>query len=129
MKKIILLIILSGCSSKPVVLSEKHSCQNTASQQSSHAILSIKSQISKMQACFRNYIKFEENSKQTLKICHTLSISKKGKVTYSSVNPIEGRVPNDLKMCLEQSLWVLDFQKLQLDNSLYVKFPLIYQSK
>jgi hypothetical protein len=85
--------------------------------------------MSKMKACFKNYIKFQEESKQTLKVCHTLNISKDGRVTYSNVTPIEGRVSNDLKMCLEQGFWVMNFEKLQLDEDLYVKFPLIYQSK
>jgi hypothetical protein len=127
--KLICLFILAGCSSKPATLLENHSCKSKPNQQSAHATMSIKSQMSKMKACFKNYIKFQEESKQTLKVCHTLNIAKTGKVTYSKVTPIEGRISNDLKMCLEQGFWVMNFEKLQLDEDLFVKFPLIYQSK
>ncbi len=129
MKKLIFLIILSGCSSKPATLLENHSCKDSDSLQTSHAKMAIKSQISKMQACFQNYIKFQQESNQTVKVCHTVNISRDGKVTYSQVTPIEGRIAKDFKMCLEQSFWVMNFSKLQLEEDLFVKFPLIYQSK
>ena len=131
MKYIILLAFISGCSTTTAPTKKiSHQCEyNAESIESKHAILSAKRQGGALGNCFKNFIKFETDKTQSVHICHTLNVSKNGSVTYSKINGINSRVSNDLKMCLEQSLWTMDFKSLQLSENLFLKFPLSYQSK
>lgn len=120
-------ILLSSCSSgtkKPL-----HSCELAPNNtEDRHLIIAAKLKMNGLGRCFKNYLKFEENKKQSFKICHNLNVAKSGKVTYSKAYGIGTSIPKDFKMCIEQELWLMNFEKLQPTKPRYIKFPFIYQS-
>lgn len=84
------------------------------------------SQQNKLMRCFKNYLRFESNKKQQITVCNTLNVKRSGKVSYAKV--FGPKVPKDLAMCLEQELWIMNFSPLQLDNNIYVQYPLTFKS-
>lgn len=94
-----------------------------------HIVMSAKSKSQALTRCFINYLKFEENKKQTFKVCNVVNVAKTGQVTYSKVFALEGRIPKDFQMCLEQEFWMMNFSKLQLEESHYIKFPLEFRGQ
>lgn len=123
-------ILLYGCSH-----TENHTPKNSRCQEASnkienrHVIISAKSQTGPLGRCFRDFLKFEQNKKQTLKVCSVINVNKSGKVTYSKVFGLDKKIPKDFQMCLEQEYWMMNFAKLQLDRPAYVKFPLEFKSQ
>lgn len=88
----------------------------------------IKSSV--MGNCFRNYLRFEQNKKQTIGTCNQISIRRGGKVNYVQVTNLNRKsLPKDLKMCMKQEYWKMDFSGLQLERSYIINFPLTFTSK
>lgn len=82
-----------------------------------------------LQSCFKNYLQFEENKKQTIYTCNVLTVNRQGKVSYVYSRGYKGSIiPKDLKMCLEQGFWKMQFKGLQLSRGYTIKFPLSFQS-
>jgi hypothetical protein len=78
--------------------------------------------------CFKNYLRFEKNKKQSFNICHNLNVAKSGKVTYTKAYGIGKSLPKDFSMCIEQELWLLNFEKLQMKRPSYINFSYKYNS-
>ncbi len=113
MKYIFLLFLVIGCSThKEAKTTSKVCLGNDDSIEKRHAVISAKRQGRALANCFKNYIRFQENKKQSINICHQISIKVSGKVNSTRVFGIDTKIPNDLKMCLEQSLWVMNFKSL-----------------
>lgn len=95
-----------------------------------HLVISAKSQKKEnLVACFKNYLKFQDDKEQLLQTCNELVIKNSGKV--SSVQVISRGnqpIPKDFKWCLEQEFWKMDFSALQLDHDYQVVFPLNFSS-
>ncbi len=134
MKYLLLVLLVVSCSSNKTV-SKKHKvslngCMETNSSiEQRHAILSAKRQTQALAKCFQNYLRFQEKKKQSVHVCHKLNIKKSGRVIYTKAFGLGSRLENDFKMCIEQSLWVMNFKSLQLDEGLYLVFPLEFKSE
>jgi len=125
----LLLCLLGSCSTHEARNKSAHSCLlDSHSTEQEHIIISAKSQGGSFISCFQNYLRFEKEKKQTVHVCHALLVEKSGKVTYSKVSGINERVPNDFRLCLEQSLWIMNFKSLQLSGEVYLQFPIKYES-
>ena len=133
MKKFFLICLLGlsfSCSQAPANKEAALRCPDTSGKmESRHVIISAKSQTGPLGRCFRDFLKFEENKKQSFKVCSVINVNKAGKVTYSKVFGLDKRIPKDFQMCLEQEYWMMSFVKLQLRAPAYVKFPLEFKSK
>ena len=134
-KLLIPLLILTSCSShlkesKP--LKDKNYTKQCYIKQNSleakHAALSI-SRDSALVNCFKNYLRFQKNKKQSVSVCHSINIEKSGKPSYVKVKGLEYKLSNDFKICLEQALWVKNLKGLQLSEKIYINFPINYSSK
>lgn len=80
--------------------------------------------------CFLNFLKFEQNKKQTIGTCNQLSISGGGKVNYVQVTDLNRKqLPKDLIMCMKQEYWKMNFSGLQLERSYIINFPLTFKSQ
>lgn len=127
-KSFLSFILLIGCAHKEEV--KLHPCELSPSKtESRHLIIAAKLQASSLSACFKNYIKFEENKNQSFNVCHKFNVSKVGEVTYSKAYGINQSLPKDFEMCLEQQIWMMNFKGLQLQEADYINFSLKYQSK
>jgi hypothetical protein len=94
-----------------------------------HIKLAITSNGQGLSRCFQNYLKFEENKKQMIRTCSIVHINRSGVVHYAKVLPIEGVIPKDFQMCLEQEYWSMNLKGLQLENNMEVKFPMNFTSQ
>lgn len=128
MHKLLILILLVSCSQN-TVKNKTFLCPETDKEmENRHVIISARSQSQSLVRCFKNYLKFEKEKKQTIKVCNVLNVAKSGKVTYSKAFGLGNRLPKDFKMCLEQEYWMMNFSKLQLEKPAYIKFPLEFKS-
>jgi hypothetical protein len=126
------IVLVTGCSSI-----SKHSTgkKNTNLQcddegqsiVSRHIALQVSSQKNRLVHCFKNFLQFEENKEQTIHVCNNINVARSGKVTYAKVNGI--KLPKDLKMCLEQQLWTMNFRAIQPTKNISVRFPITFRSK
>ncbi len=125
-----ILLLLVSCSQAPVNKKQNSICPETNQEiENRHVVMSAKSKSGSLARCFKNYLKFEENKKQSFKVCNVINVAKNGRVTYSKAFGLGKRLPKDFKMCLEQEYWMMNFSKLQLDKPAYIKFPLEFKSK
>ena len=54
-------------------------------------------------------INFEENKNQTIRVCNTLTVKRRGNVTFVSLRGFQGdRLPKDIKMCMTQEYLKMD---------------------
>ena len=85
---------------------------------------------SHLTSCFKNYLRFEINKKQTLSVCNQLVIKRNGKVSYVQVNDLYRKnLPKDFVMCVKQEFWKMNFSALDLRRSHSIRFPLVFKSK
>ena len=127
MKYLVILVLLSSCSSS--TRKTLHKCELAPDNtQDRHIIIAAKLKMASLGACFKNYLRFEENKKQSFNICHNFNVAKSGKVTYSNAYGINKSIPKDFRMCVEQELWLMNFNKLQLERSSYINFSFKYNS-
>lgn len=94
-----------------------------------HLVKAAKIKSSVLANCFKNYLRFEKNKKQTLSVCNQLYIKRSGRVSFVQVvNATRKALPKDLKMCIEQEYWAMNFKGLQLLNSHSIVFQLNFSS-
>lgn len=94
-----------------------------------HLAIAAKNKVKVFSRCFDNFIKFEKNKNQKFYTCMLLTIHKNGAVKYVySRGQFGTEPPKDLKMCIEQEMWGMDFSGLQLGKSLTVRFPVEFNS-
>lgn len=132
------ILALCSCSSVNSIQKPKKSqagfntslCQTHAkSVDEKHLIIATQIKSSVMVNCFKNYLRFEKNKKQVISTCNQLAVRKRGDVSFVQVTNANKRsLPKDLKMCIEQEYWKMDFSGLQLDQSYIIKFPLNFSS-
>lgn len=128
--RVLIFLLLVSCSQVEVNKNQNSLCPETNQKiEDRHIVISIKSKVSSLAHCFKNYLKFEKNKKQSFKVCNVFSIAKNGTVTYSKAFGLGKRIPKDFKMCLEQEFWMMNFAKLQLKRPANIKFPLEFKSK
>lgn len=129
-KRVLFLLFIVSCSQAPVNNKQNSLCPETNQEmENRHVIMSAKAKSAPLARCFKNYLKFEKDKKQSFKVCNVINVAKNGRVTYSKAFGIGKRMPKDFKMCLEQEYWMMNFSKLQLDRPAYIKFPLEFKSK
>lgn len=127
--RVLFLLLIASCSQVPVNPKQNSLCPETNKEmENRHIIIAAKSKASPLARCFKNYIKFEEDKKQSFKVCNVINVAKNGKVTYSKAFGLGKRLPKDFKMCLEQEYWMMNFSALQLQKPAYIKFPLEFKS-
>ena len=108
----------SGCKETKLLLEERHLVLSAKNQKQEHLV-----------DCFRNFLKFEKNKHQKISTCNQISISRRGKVRFVQIRSEDKRaLPKDLKMCLEQEFWRMDFAALQIKRDYIISFPLIFSS-
>ena len=127
MRILITLSLLASCSN--IETKKQHKCETFPNNtQDRHIIISAKLEMGSLARCFKNYLRFEENKKQSFNICHNLNVAKSGKVTYTKAYGIGKSLPKDFKMCIEQELWLMNFKKLQMQRASYINFSFKYNS-
>ena len=93
--------------------------------EASHIELATKAMASNFSGCFANYLKLYKLESTQVNICSHLVIYPTGKVAKARVSSNDSKaLSNDLKWCLEQELWKMNYSKLQFEFSQSVKFPL-----
>lgn len=127
--RVLPLLFLLSCTQSQTKKQSSLCPETTKEMENRHVVISAKAQANVLVRCFKNYLKFEKEKKQTIKVCNVLNVAKSGKVTYSKAFGIGMRLPKDFQMCLEQEYWMMNFVKLQLDKPAYIKFPLEFKSK
>lgn len=136
MYKILGMAIVYGlffsCAQKEVKNQSSHAktlCEFKSSDiEKRHIFMSVSSN-QKLTSCFLNYLRFETQKKQKISTCNKIHIRKNGKVSFAlSMRDKNSKMPKDLRMCIEQELWSMNFEKLQLSSSKKITFPLIFQS-
>ncbi|MCO4755786.1 MAG: hypothetical protein KC478_14995 [Bacteriovoracaceae bacterium] len=123
------IISLGGCAKngQRVSASIDSSCK-ADSIEASHIELATKAMSSKFSGCFSNYLRLNKLDELSVKVCSHLIIHPVGKVVKARVSSNESKaLSNDLKWCLEQELWKMNYSKLQFESSQSVKFPLHFQ--
>lgn len=124
---LMILLFTSSCAS-PVSSKTNVKCESdNQSIISRHIALKATYQKNSLVRCFQNFLQFEQNKEQKIHVCNTLNVAKSGKVTYAKVNGI--KLPKDLKMCLEQELWSMNFKSLQPETDILVRFPITFSSR
>lgn len=94
-----------------------------------HLAIAAKNKSRVFGSCFNNFIKFEKNKNQILFTCNLLTINPDGGIKYVySRGQFGTDLPKDLRMCLEQEMWKMDFSGLQLNQTLTVQFPVEFNS-
>jgi hypothetical protein len=127
--RIVLLFVFLFASCSTKTKKAVHKCEESPSiTQDRHIIISAKLKMASLGNCFKNYLRFEENKKQSFNICHNFNVAKSGKVTYSKAYGIGKSIPKDFRMCIEQELWLMNFKKLQLEKPSYINFSFKYKS-
>lgn len=125
-----LLLLGVACSQGALKDKSKQPCSLKDNKiQDRHVVMSAKSHTKSLSRCFKHYMKFETEKKQSFNVCSVLNVAKSGKVTYSKVYGIGKRIPKDFKMCLEQEYWMMNFSKLQLETQAYIQFSLQFKSE
>lgn len=80
--------------------------------------------------CFQNYMRFEENKNQSIKVCSTLTVKKRGHISFVHLRGFQGdRLPKDIKMCMTQEYLKMNFKKMQLARKYTIRFPINFQSR
>ena len=137
-KFIFVLIWLVSCSTKKeirVKTRKKHNqnekCENKRSSSDLHFLtISAKHHSRILTHCFKTYMRFETNKKQTIKTCNVVTVRKNGQVKYAYTRGYKGTIlPKDIKMCMKQGLLQMRFKGLQLKKGHTIKFPISFQSK
>ena len=139
-KYLFLLFIFSSCAGVKVLDSKKSSEASKASKaafckqqysetEKRHLVMAAKIKSSVLANCFRNFLRFEENKKQSLSVCNQISVKRDGRVSYVQVTNANRRtLPKDLKMCIEQEYWRMNFSGLQLAENHLIQFQLNFSS-
>lgn len=127
----------SSCAITPInkvsnqnpVIDSGHCSKLYSETEKKHLVIAAKIKSSVLANCFRNYLRFETEKKQSISVCNQLSIKKSGRVSYVQITNANKRVlPKDLKMCIEQEYWKMDFEGLQLESSHLIEFQLNFAS-
>jgi hypothetical protein len=130
----LLVFILLSCSQIKIITKAEpapkpgtfSSCsENSRDQNHRHLVVAAKIKSSVIGNCLKNYLKFEQNKKQSFSMCNQLFVKTKGQVSYVQVSSSDGKpLPRDLEMCIEQEYWKMNFRGLQLDRSYQIKFKM-----
>ena len=98
-------------------------------QNQRHLIIAAKSKARLLERCFYHFMKFEENKKQKIFLCNNLTVERHGVVSFVYTRGQFGSsLPKDLKLCVEQEMWRMDFQGLQLSEKGTIQFPIEFNS-
>lgn len=102
-------------------------------QASSHARIAARANSQAFSGCFKNYLKLNPDAKNlSVKFCAHIKTNSQGGVRKASLqdgvfNGGASSFPNDLRWCLEQQLWKLDFSGLQFESPQILSFPLAFE--
>ncbi|MBD65209.1 MAG: hypothetical protein CME62_08380 [Halobacteriovoraceae bacterium] len=135
---LLVLVLCFSCSTSPKKLTKKSSPQARGDScvsdhnyaEEKYLTTAAKAQANILARCFKNYLQFEEDKNQEIKICNTLTVQRSGKVTFVHTRGFKGdRLPKDLKMCMEQEYWKMNFARMQLDRRYTIRFPIHFKSR
>jgi len=107
-------------------------CSDKA-QASSHAQIAARANSQAFSGCFKNYLKLNPDAENlSVKFCAHIKTNSQGGVRRASLqdgvfNGDASSFPNDLRWCLEQQLWKLDFSGLQFGSPQILSFPLAFE--
>ena len=94
-----------------------------------HVTIAARNKARVLSRCFANYMKFEKNKSQNIYSCNLLTIRSNGSVKYVYTRGQSGStIPKDLKMCIEQELWKMNFKGLQLNREVSIRFPIEFKT-
>lgn len=124
---IISLILLAGCAGGKNAGKKPASLCEAEGMDDKHVSLAIQAMSSKFSGCFKNYFKLYEVESVDLKVCNQITIRQNGSVSRARVIGNGMPISNDLRWCLEQELWKMDFSKLQFERTKRISFPLHFE--
>lgn len=120
--------MLFGCASEKESLVQNQkpfkSCASPGLD-SRHIRLSTQAKSHKFNGCFANYLKLHKIEHFNLNTCVDMRLDSSGTVSNVSISGDD--LSNDLKWCLTQELWKMNYSKLQLLNATRVKFDLNFK--
>lgn len=106
---------------------KKLSACEAPDQASSHAAMAVRAKATEFAGCFSNYMKLRELDKVEVSLCARLTADIGGRPSRVRVFGEDDALSNDLKWCLEQQLWKMDFSKLQYSSAQKLTFPLRFE--
>lgn len=98
-----------------------------ASQASKHAAISTRMSASRFSGCFLNYLKLHKTDSVHVELCSYMTVQADGAVSRARVVSAKGDLSNDLKWCIEQALWKMDYSGLQFQSTKNLQFPLSFK--
>lgn len=100
---------------------------------SKHAEISARASAQAFSGCFQNYLKLNPQTEAfKVKFCAHIKTDSQGaprraSLKSGSFNGDMDSFPNDLRWCLEQQLWKLNFSGLQFEAPQILSFPLAFE--
>ncbi|MBC75248.1 MAG: hypothetical protein CME64_04465 [Halobacteriovoraceae bacterium] len=95
---------------------------------SKHIKLATQANAKKFHGCFVNYFKLHKVEQLNLNACVNINIASSGRVSSVSLKPENNSsLSNDLKWCLTQEMWKMDYSKLQFSKRSSAKFNLNFK--
>lgn len=127
---ILIISLFLGCSTRKessAPAKNRHSTCASNSQAASHAAIATRAKSQNFAGCFVNHLKLNHISETRANVCARLTVRANGSVANASVQGDGDSLPNDLRWCLEQELWKMDYSKLQFSVSQKITFPLRFE--
>ncbi|MEX0797955.1 MAG: hypothetical protein WEB87_06335 [Bacteriovoracaceae bacterium] len=121
--------LLEGCAAKKTkkaARSEGPSCAEN-SLEAAHVNISTHASAHKFNGCFANYMGLNDLNELDVNICAFLLVRPDGSVSNAKVTGNHKALSNDLKWCLEQEFWKMNYSKLQFDVPQRIKFPMDFE--
>ena len=137
---IILFLLVSSCAHEVTKSKPKKKIRKTSRRfndctlemndiSNRHLVIAAQSKARAFQKCFQNYLRFEQDKNQTIAVCNLLTVKRTGKVSFVYTRGHLGhQLPKDLKMCIEQEFWKINFSGLQLQKQHQIRFPIEFKS-
>ena len=120
-------LLLLGCAAQQEHKREQASTCSAQSQEASHISIATKARAQMFSGCFANYLKLNKIEEIEVKVCNHLTVRANGTVAYARVSGDGADLPTDLRWCLEQQLWGMDYSKLQFSVSQKISFPMHFE--
>ena len=113
-------------SSVPGAKDGESSCSKN-SLAAEHVSISSHANSSKFNGCFLNHLRLNGLDALEAKICAYLVIRPNGEVSHAKVKGLDESLSTDLRWCLEQEFWKMNYSGLQFDVSQKIKFPISFK--
>lgn len=107
--------------------STRKNCQDDK-WQTRHVKMATRAQGNRFASCLVNYMRLRNLSELNLNVCVKAQITGQGKVAGISLSSMnDSDIEQELRWCVEQELWKLDYAALQLEFGDVFHFPLDFK--